>query len=153
MPRLERQNVLQQRGAEIPSIDWGAPYGTNLEMGSAPWHNAAEDYEPKVDVSYTIGKHAMKYGFSYNRYTKNQQLFGDANGKYTFSGNSRLPIHERWVYRTWRRDDGYVAGPRQQLRPAARATHPPLCEPNAIGLRDGQLARDSASVAAVGSPL
>ena len=49
-------------------------------MGSAPWHNAAEDYEPKVDVSYTKGKHAMKYGFSYNRYTKNQQLFGDAIG-------------------------------------------------------------------------
>jgi len=41
-----------------------------------PWHNAAEDYEPKVDVSYTMGKHAMKYGFSYNRYTKNQQVTG-----------------------------------------------------------------------------
>ena len=27
-----------------------------------------------------MGKHAMKYGFSYNRYTKNQQLFGDAEG-------------------------------------------------------------------------
>ncbi len=24
-----------------------------------------------------MGKHAMKFGFSYNRYTKNQQLFGD----------------------------------------------------------------------------
>jgi len=22
--------------------------------GSAPWHNAAEDYEPKVDLSYTM---------------------------------------------------------------------------------------------------
>ena len=57
-------------------------------MGSAPWHNAAEDYEPKVDVSYTMGKHAMKFGFSYNRYTKNQQLFGDASGKYTEKGDS-----------------------------------------------------------------
>ncbi|HEY2858662.1 MAG TPA: TonB-dependent receptor [Terracidiphilus sp.] len=74
--------------AEIPSFDFGAPYSTNLEMGSAPWHNAAEDYEPKVDVSYTMGKHAMKFGFSYNRYTKNQQLFGDANGKYNEFGTS-----------------------------------------------------------------
>jgi hypothetical protein len=29
-----------------------------------------------------MGKHAMKYGFSYNRYTKNQQLFGDEQGDY-----------------------------------------------------------------------
>jgi hypothetical protein len=57
-------------------------------MGSAPWHNAAQDYEPKVDVSYTVGKHAMKFGFSYNRYTKNQQLFGSANGQYDLGGNS-----------------------------------------------------------------
>jgi hypothetical protein len=73
---------------EIVSVDLGAPYGTNLEMGSAPWHNAAEDYEPKVDVSYTSGKHAFKFGFSYNRYTKNQQLFGNGNGLYTFKGNN-----------------------------------------------------------------
>jgi hypothetical protein len=78
------------RTNEIVSIDWGAPYGTNLEMGSAPWHNAAEDYEPKVDVSYTTGKHALKFGFSYNRYTKNQQLFGNGNGLYTFKGNNNV---------------------------------------------------------------
>ena len=51
-----------------------------------PWHNAAEDYEPKVDVSYTMGKHALKFGASYNRYTKNQKLFLNAEGTYTFSG-------------------------------------------------------------------
>ncbi len=78
------------RTNEIVSVDWGAPYGTNLEMGSAPWHNAAEDYEPKVDVSYTTGKHGLKFGFSYNRYTKNQQLFGNGNGLYTFKGNNNV---------------------------------------------------------------
>jgi hypothetical protein len=67
----------------LPGITgFGGPYYTAEDMGSAPWHNAAEDFEPKVDVSYTMGKHAMKYGFSYNRYTKNQQLFGDAEGDY-----------------------------------------------------------------------
>jgi len=77
------------RTGEIPNMSgFGAPYGTGEQMGSAPWHNAAQDYEPKVDVSYTKGKHAMKYGFSYNRYTKNQQLFGDANGQYSLGGNA-----------------------------------------------------------------
>jgi hypothetical protein len=66
----------------LPGVGYLAPYGTAEDTGSAPWHNAAQDYEPKVDVSYTMGKHAMKYGFSYNRYTKNQQLFGDQQGTY-----------------------------------------------------------------------
>ncbi len=91
-------NILDSKNADLPSgwgqntffktgnpylpgvTGFGAPYYTAEDMGSAPWHNAAEDYEPKVDVSYTMGKHAMKFGFSYNRYTKNQQLFGDAEG-------------------------------------------------------------------------
>ena len=38
--------------------------------------------QPKVDVSYLSGKHSMKFGFSYNRYTKNQQLFGNPGGAY-----------------------------------------------------------------------
>jgi hypothetical protein len=59
---------------------WGGPYYVAEGMGSAPWHNAAQDYEPKADISYTSGKHAMKFGFSYNRYTKNQQLFGSVMG-------------------------------------------------------------------------
>jgi hypothetical protein len=66
----------------IISVDggWGSPYSVAEGMGSAPWHNAAQDYMPKVDISYTSGKHAMKFGFSYNRYTKNQQLFGNVMG-------------------------------------------------------------------------
>ncbi len=65
----------------------GKGIGTNEETGYGPWHNAAEDYEPKVDLSYTRGKHAMKFGFSYNRYTKNQQLQNDAAGDFGFTQN------------------------------------------------------------------
>jgi hypothetical protein len=70
----------------IPGISLGGIYGTNESVGSAPWHNAAEDYSPKVDVSYTIGKHALKFGLGYNRYTKNQKLFLDAEGDGNFDG-------------------------------------------------------------------
>jgi hypothetical protein len=74
----------------LPSMNgFGNPYGTAEQMGNAPWHNAAEDYEPKVDVSYTMGKHAMKYGFSYNRYTKNQQVNGDTQGQFAWNGSSK----------------------------------------------------------------
>ena len=68
----------------LPNMHFGGFYGTQENPGSAPWHNAAEDYDPKVDISWTKGKHAMKFGFGYNRYTKNQQLFGDPGGQYYF---------------------------------------------------------------------
>jgi hypothetical protein len=66
----------------------GAGVSIGEQTGYGGWHNAAEDYEPKVDLSYTKGKHAMKFGFSYNRYTKNQQLQADAAGDYGF-GNGQ----------------------------------------------------------------
>ncbi len=72
----------------LPGMGYIGPYGVAEDTGSDPWHNAAEDYEPKVDISYTSGKHAMKFGFSYNRYTKNQQLFGDQQGDYSPSGTT-----------------------------------------------------------------
>ncbi|HET7103498.1 MAG TPA: hypothetical protein VFI20_05385, partial [Terracidiphilus sp.] len=73
----------------VPGVGggWGGPYYVAEDMGSAPWHNAAQDYMPKGDISYTKGKHAMKFGISYNRYTKNQQLFGDTEGNLGFNAN------------------------------------------------------------------
>jgi Carboxypeptidase regulatory-like domain len=59
----------------------------NMQTGYGPWHNAAEDYQPRFDLSYTRGKHAMKFGFSYMRYTKNQQQQANAAGVYSFSQN------------------------------------------------------------------
>ena len=72
----------------FPGMGYFGPYGVAEDTGSAPWHNAARDYEPKIDVSYTMGKHAMKYGFSYNRYTKNQEIFGDSQGNYNPSSTT-----------------------------------------------------------------
>ena len=73
---------------QYSGVGWGGNgIGANMQTGYGAWHNAAEDYEPRVDLSYTRGKHAMKYGFSYNRYTKNQQLQANAAGVYAFGQN------------------------------------------------------------------
>jgi hypothetical protein len=73
---------------QYSGVGWsGNGVGTNMQTGYGPWHNAAEDYEPRVDLSYTRGNHQMKYGFSYNRYTKNQQLQANAAGIYAFNQN------------------------------------------------------------------
>ncbi|MFZ1012785.1 MAG: hypothetical protein WAN28_05520, partial [Terracidiphilus sp.] len=73
---------------QYPGANWGGNgIGASLSTGYGAWHNAAQDYEPRVDLSITRGKHAMKFGFSYNRYTKNQQLQADAAGDYGFGQN------------------------------------------------------------------
>jgi hypothetical protein len=64
---------------------FGGPYWTAEDTATEPYHNAAQDYEPKVDISYTTGKHQYKFGYSYMRYTKNQMLYGDAQGNYGFN--------------------------------------------------------------------
>ena len=76
----------------VPGMQWNGVYGTQENPGSAPWHNAAQDFEPKLDVSYTKGKHAMKFGLSYNRYTKNQKLFLNAEGNYQFNTQTGDPF-------------------------------------------------------------
>ncbi len=89
-------NKFFNNGAKsAPSMQWEGIYGNpgvQENPGSAPWHNAAEDFEPKVDVSYTMGKHALKFGVSYNRYTKNQKLFLNAEGSYQFTGATNDPF-------------------------------------------------------------
>jgi hypothetical protein len=67
-----------------PGMGWNSTFGQSEDTATEPYHNAAQDYSPKVDVSYTTGKHQMKFGFSYNRYTKNQMLYGDAQGYYNW---------------------------------------------------------------------
>jgi len=72
----------------LPNMHFGAPYSTQENPGSAPWHNAARDYSPIFSVSYTEGKHQTKFGIGYNRYTKNQQLFGQPGGQFYFGTQS-----------------------------------------------------------------
>jgi hypothetical protein len=69
-----------------PNMTWGNTLGGGKQEQTAtePYHNAAQDYAPKVDVSYTTGKHQLKFGLSYNRYTKNQMMYTAAQGSYGF---------------------------------------------------------------------
>jgi Carboxypeptidase regulatory-like domain len=92
-------NKFFSNGAKAaPSMKWDNAYGGVQENpGSAPWHNAAEDYEPKVDISYTMGKHAMKFGGSYNRYTKNQKLFLNAEGSYEFGTSGAVTTGDTFM--------------------------------------------------------
>lgn len=80
----------------MPAVAFGAPLGTNWTEIYWPWRNAFLDYQIRDDVSWNYAKHGFKFGASYMRMDKNQQLQADTQGDYTFgtdfSGDSYLNL-------------------------------------------------------------
>jgi Carboxypeptidase regulatory-like domain len=68
----------------MPSVDLGSPLSTNWTINYWPWKNAFLDYQPRDDVSWTKGRHDLKFGFAWMRSDKNQQQQADTQGDYTF---------------------------------------------------------------------
>jgi len=69
-------------GNRLPDITW---HGVGeWGPGNDPWTNGAEDFAEIFGLSVTKGKHQMKFGGGYNRYTKNQVIGKDSEGDYTF---------------------------------------------------------------------
>ncbi len=78
----------------LPQIGFGGPLNTTWTTNYTPWHNAFLDYQIRDDLSWNRGLHNFKFGFSYMRVDKNQQLQADTQGDYSFgtdfSGDSYL---------------------------------------------------------------
>jgi Carboxypeptidase regulatory-like domain len=70
----------------IPSIQLGGSTGANFDISSWPWHNVANDYQIRDDVSWTKGAHQFKLGGSWALYKKVQDLFGTTQGTFNFNG-------------------------------------------------------------------
>ena len=70
----------------IPNIDLNGAIGSHFEISSWPWHNKADDYQLRDDVSWSKGAHQMKMGGSWALYKKVQDLFGTTQGAFNFDG-------------------------------------------------------------------
>jgi len=71
----------------IPNIDMSGGVGSNFEVSSWPWHNKADDYQIRDDISWTKGAHQLKLGGSWALYKKVQDLFGQTQGGFTFNNS------------------------------------------------------------------
>jgi hypothetical protein len=71
----------------LPEIDLGAPYGTNWTSSYFPWKNAYYGYQVRDDLSWNHDKHQFKFGFSYLRAPKNQQLQANTQGTAQFNSS------------------------------------------------------------------
>ncbi len=70
----------------FPNIDLTGSTGTKVEISSWPWKNKADDYQIRDDLSWTKGAHQLKFGFSWAIYKKQQDLFGQTQGGFSFDG-------------------------------------------------------------------
>jgi len=73
--------------SRIPNIDLSGGVGDNFEISSWPWHNKADDYQIRDDISLTKGAHQLKFGGSWALYKKIQDLFGQTQGGFGFSNS------------------------------------------------------------------
>jgi len=70
----------------IPAIVLSNQTGAVYNSASWPWHNKADDYQIRDDISWTKGAHQFKIGGSWAIYKKVQDLFGNTQGQFTFNG-------------------------------------------------------------------
>src|SRR5438876_9653107 len=75
----------------IPNIDLSGGTGAQFEISSWPWHNKADDYQIRDDISLTKGAHQLKFGASWAIYKKVQDLFGQTQGGFNFDGTFTTP--------------------------------------------------------------
>lgn len=71
----------------IPSIQLSGSTGTNATVSWEPWVNKADDYQIRDDVSWSSGKHSVKYGGSWALYKKIQDVFASTQGNFQFDGS------------------------------------------------------------------
>ena len=70
----------------IPDINLVGQSGANFQISSWPWHNKADDYQIRDDLSWVKAAHQLKFGGSWALYKKVQDLFGQTQGGFTFNG-------------------------------------------------------------------
>jgi len=71
----------------IPSINLSKSTGAQYTSSWEPWVNKADDYQIRDDVSWSSGKHSLKYGASWALYKKIQDVFATTQGNFGFNGD------------------------------------------------------------------
>jgi len=74
--------------SKMPEIDLqGSPLNVNWSASYYPWKNGYEGFEYRDDLSWTKGRHQLKFGASILHDYKNQQLQANTNGTASFSSS------------------------------------------------------------------
>jgi len=81
--------VTDAASPDMPEIDLqGSPLNVNWSESYYPWKNGYEGFEYRDDLSYTKGRHQLKFGFSLLHDYKNQQLQANTQGTAAFNSSA-----------------------------------------------------------------
>jgi len=79
------QNFFQaNKDNKLPGISMGSPYSGSYTPGWWPWYNTWRSWQWKDDLSWSHGRHNMKFGASYMFTHKWQQFQTNAGGQFNF---------------------------------------------------------------------
>jgi hypothetical protein len=73
---------------KLPGISIGSPYNVSYTPGWWPWLNTWRSWQGKDDLSWTHGKHNMKFGGAYMYTHKWQQFQLNAGGQFNFNNSA-----------------------------------------------------------------
>lgn len=74
---------------DMPEIDLqGSPLNVNWSESYYPWKNGYEGFDYKDDLSWTKGRHQLKFGFGLLHDYKNQQLQANTQGTAVFNSSN-----------------------------------------------------------------
>jgi hypothetical protein len=75
--------------SRLPEIDLqGSPLNTTWSESYFPWKNGYEGFQPRDDLSWSKGRHELKFGFSLLHDYKNQQLQANTQGTAAFNSSA-----------------------------------------------------------------
>lgn len=81
-PELFPSNALNR----LPGVNISGGLSDNYDASNYPWANTYRSYQLREDLSWTHGRHSMKFGGQYMLNIKTQELFGDTQGAFSFNG-------------------------------------------------------------------
>jgi len=77
----------ENRQNRIPNISVSGGWSMNYDLASWPWTNAAEIFILRDNITLNRGAHTFVLGGLYMNFHKQQDLFGQTNGNFTFNGS------------------------------------------------------------------
>ncbi len=69
----------------MPDVSLGAPYNVTWSPAVFPWTDSAMDYQFRDDLTWSKGRHTLKFGGSFMRFDNNQQIEAETQGAFSFT--------------------------------------------------------------------
>jgi len=72
---------------KIPDLNFSSGFSASYQIGINPWFNVSNTHFLRDNISIHHGAHTLTVGGIYMYFQKQQQLFGNSNGSFSFNGS------------------------------------------------------------------